>query len=860
MGEVVKLTNSTTGGPVFVYVQDGKIVRVTPMDLDDSDAASWVIEARGARFSPPRKTTISPYSLAWRSMIYSPKRLLYPLKRVDFDPNGNRNCENRGISGYERITWDEAAGIVTDEIKRIKQEYGPAAMLSTCSSHHLWGHVGYRHSAYLRFLNLVGYTYADHNPDSWEGWHWGGMHQWGFSHRLGIPEQYDLLEDALKHTEMIVFWSADPEATGGIYSAFESTSRRQWLKDLGVKMVFIDPFYNHTAGLFADKWFAPRPDTGNAMACAIAYVWITEGLYDKEYIKTRTVGFDTWKDYILGREDGVPKTPEWAERESTIPAREIRALAREWGTKKTMLASGGLGGWGGACRAASGGQWARLMISLAAMQGLGKPGSNIWGTTQGAPHNSDFCFPGYAEGAISGDVDNTAAGFRWIRRMKGNPTRSSINAPMGQHVPRLRIPEVILDGEYEWRGKGFCGQSIEAQFHKYKYPADGYPPIQMYYRYGGSFIGTMGKTNRYVKAYRTDKLPFAVNQSIWFEGEAKFADIILPACTNFERWDISEFAGCLGYIPDSTCQVSHRVISLQAKCIEPLGESKSDYDIFAFLCDRMGMKDVFTEGGRTELDWVKRTFEGSDLPKHITWEDFFDKGYFVVPMPEDYKSTPALRWFAEDRQRDTPDWGPPPESQHEFGKGLQTTSGLIEFESSSIRKFDPDEDDAERPIIPKYIPSWEGHHTTDLYSKYPLQLISPHPRFSFHTMGDAKDSWLNEVKDHRILIDGYYYWIFRINSKDAETRGIEDNDLVRVFNDRGVVICAAQVTERVPPGTVHSYESCADYDPLGIPGESADRAGCINLLTPDRYITKHSSGQAPNSCLVEVAKFEGEIA
>jgi trimethylamine-N-oxide reductase (cytochrome c) len=428
---------------------------------------------------------------------------------------------------------------------------------------------------------------------------------------------------------------------------------------------------------------------------------------------------------------------------------------------------------------------------------------------------------------------------------------------MGQHIPK--IPECILDGEYEWRGKGFCGQSIEAQFHKYKYPADGYPEIQMYYRYGGSFIGTMNETNRYVKAYQTDRLPFVVNQSIWLEGEAKFADILLPACTNFERWDISEFAGCLGYIPDSTCQTNHRVISLQKKCIEPLGESKSDYDIFAFLAGKLGLYDVYTEGGLTELDWVRRMFDSSDLPKHISWEDFFQKGYFVVPIPEDYESTPALRWFAEDRKRDTPDWGPHPESQEEFGKGLQTTSGLIEFESSSLKKFDPE--DEERPVIPKYIPSWEGHHTKELYEKYPLQLISPHPRFSFHTMGDAKESWLNEVKDHRVLKeDGYYYWIIRVNSKDAYTRGIRENDLVRVFNERGTVICAAQVTERLPPGTVHSYESCADYDPLGKPGESADRGGCINILTPSRYITKNSSGMAPNSCLVEIEKHEGEIA
>ena len=854
MERIEKLTNGTTGGPVFVYVKDGRIVRITPMELGEEDAASWVIKARGKEFSPPRKTTISPYSLAWRSMIYSPDRLLHPLKRVDFDVNGNRNCQNRGVSGYEKISWDEAGDIIAAEIKRIKREYGSAAIMSTASSHHLWGHIGYRHSAYFRFMNMIGYTYADHNPDSWEGWHWGGMHQWGFSHRLGNPEQYDLLEDALQNTEMIIFWSSDPETTGGIYSAFESTSRRKWLKDLGVKMIFIDPYYNHTAGLYSDKWFAPRPGGENAMACAIAYTWITEDLYDKEYIESRTLGFDKWKDYLLGKDDGIPKTPQWAEAESNIAARDIKALAREWASKKTMLAAGGLGGWGGACRSATGGEWARLMISLQAMQGLGKPGINIWSTTQGAPHDTDFVFPGYTEGCISGDVDNSAAGYRWVQTMNGRATRSNVNSPMGQHIPRLRIPECILDGKYEWRGKGFCGQSIEAQFHQYKYPADGHPEIQMYYRYGGSFIGTMNETNRYVKAYQTERLPFVVNQSIWLEGEAKFADIILPACTNFERWDISEFAGCHGYIGDSTNQVNHKVISLQKKCIEPLGESKSDYEIFAFLADKLGFRNEYTDGGLTELDWVKRLFDASDLPKAISWEEFSEKGYYVVPPPEGRQSTPALRWFAEDRKQDTPDWGPHPESRAEFGKGLQTASGLIEFEASSLKRFDPE--DAGRPLLPMYIPSWEGHHTTELYRKYPLQLISPHPRFSFHTMGDAKDSWINDIKDHRVLKeDGYYYWIIRLNTEEALARGIGQHDLVKVFNDRGAVICAAQLTERLPLGVVHSYESSADYDPTGKPGESIDRKGCINLLTPGRYMSKNANGMAPNSCLVEIEAY-----
>src|SRR3970040_1287998 len=105
----------------------------------------------------------------------------------------------------------------------------------------------------------------------------------------------------------------------------------------------------------------------------------------------------------------------------------------------------------------------------------------------------------------------------------------------------------------------------------------------MYSRYGGSFIGTMNETNRYVKAYQTDRLPFVVNQSIWFEGEAKFADVILPACTNFERWDISEWSNISGFAHHAQLQLNHRIAVMQHRTIAPLGESKSDYEIFRLL-------------------------------------------------------------------------------------------------------------------------------------------------------------------------------------------------------------------------------------------------------------------------------------
>ncbi len=854
-GEQV-FTNCCTGGPVNVYVKDGKITHIEPLELSKDDA-TWVIEARGKKFSPENRARVSSYALAERSRIYGSSRILHPLKREDFDPKGDRKQENRGKSGYKEISWDEALDILCDEIKRIRFNYGPGAMLSTPSSHHNWGNVGYRHSTYFRFMNILGYTYADHNPDSWEGWHWGAMHNWGFSWRLGISGQYDLLEDAMKNSEMIVFWSSDPSTTSGIYAGQESAIRRLWLKELGVKMVFIDPFYNFTAINYCDKWFAPRPGTDTAMAIAIAYVWLTEDLYDKDYVKSRTYGFEKWRDYVLGKEDGVPKTPEWAEKESLIPAREIRALAREWGKKKTMLAAGGLGGWGGACRTAYGTEWARMMVLLAAMQGLGKPGSNIWSTTGGVPFNADFLFPGYAEGGISGDPVNSAAQYQWVPRgVTMHPVHSAINNPGGQHVPRILVPECIMNPPQEWRGKGFCGYSTETQFIKYKYPEDGFSELKMFWRYGGAYIGTMNNTNRWVKMYRSPGLEFVVNQSIYLEGEAQFADLILPACTNFERIDISESANCSGYIPHSSYGTNRRMIILQKKCIEPLGESKSDYEIFSMVAKRLGFYEKFTEGGLTEEDWVKRVFNASDLPKYISWEEFEKKGYFVVPLPKDYKPTPTLRWFAENRKKDTPDWGPiggatqglPDSEGH-----IDTQTGLIEFESQSLKRFDPN--DEERPPVTKYIPSWEGHHTKELYSKYPLQLISPHPAYSFHTMYDGKGCWINEIPEHRVKAeDGHYYWVIRINPVDARKRGIKDNDIVKAYNDRGAVLLAAQVTERVPPGVVHSYESCAIYEPIGEPGESPDRGGCINLLTPHRYMSKNACGQAPNSCLIEIKK------
>ncbi len=107
-----------------------------------------------------------------------------------------------------------------------------------------------------------------------------------------------------------------------------------------------------------------------------------------------------------------------------------------------------------------------------------------------------------------------------------------------------------------------------------------------------------------------------------------------------------------------------------------------------------------------------------------------------------------------------------------------------------------------------------------------------------------------------MLVDGYYYWVLRMNPADAATRNLKHRDVVKVFNRRAAVLCAIDVSPLVVQGTVKAYESCAVYDPIQTPDGPVDRGGCLNLLTPSRSITPTADGIAPNSCLVEVGRWE----
>ena len=434
--------------------------------------------------------------------------------------------------------------------------------------------------------------------------------------------------------------------------AHDGTIRRECLKELGTKLVHIDPYFNHTGAFMGGKCLAPRPGTDTALALSVAHTWIVEELYDKEFVEKRMADFGEWKDYLLGSGD-VPKTPEWQEAITGIPAREALTLAREWGTKPTYLSPEGFPGLGGACRCSHGTEWTRAMVCLMAMQSLGKPGVNFGGA------------PGR-------NASRHAHGFRNLQE---------------QLVPR-------------------------------RYPAPGYKPCRMFYRYGGSNMGTMPDSHRYARMYRAVYLEFVVNQSIWFEGEVEFADIILSACTSFERWEISEVGHCGGYVEENYLQNNYRMFLLQQKCIEPLGGPKSDYQIFLDIACRLNLGLQYSVAS-TELDWAKRIFEATDLPDERSREEFLRKGYHVLPPLEEGMRDPvAYNWHYDDKPRDVPEVAPlASDYTRDYSRGFQTQSGKFEFAYDSLRNFDPDHPD--RPVVCKYICPIEGRETTEKYAKSP---------------------------------------------------------------------------------------------------------------------------------------------
>jgi len=723
---------------LVAHVRDGRIIRLDADDRLDTIAA------------PQLRACVRGRSYLRRQ--YHPDRLTRPLKRTGI----------RGSGEFRPISWEEALDTLASQMERIKHQYGSSALFvpyGTGSYNQLNGsHVA------RRLMNLYGGCLGIYNSYSWG------------ATNLATPTVYGTLvtgnqrQDWL-NARYILMWGWNPaEMRDGTNSDYFVKLARE----RGARVVCIDPRHSLSAASLADEWIPIRPGTDTAMMSAMAYVMLTEHLHDIEFISTHCIGFDasqmpvegaeSFSEYILGERDGIPKTPNWAENITTVPAETIARIAREYATIKPAILYQGYG----MQRRAFGEQMVRAGCVLAAITGnVGVHGGWASGLGLQAPDG----------------------GGLWTVFPTGeNPIKASI--------PVFLWTEACLRGKSMTQVDGIRG--VEQLNNDIKL---------IYAVATNCIINQHANVNRTAEILRDEsKVEFIAVQDNFLTPTARFADLILPACTQFETWGVED-----GW------KYGDEVI-LQPKLVEPLGESKSDYQICAELAKRLGIYEAYTEG-RNEKGWVEyclnefRRFRFPELP---SLDEFIESNLGSWSRPV---INPAIAF--EDFRR-APEKYP-----------LNTPSGKIEIFSKQLFYLgQPDE----IPPIPKYIQEWESPF--DSQNRYPLQAIGHHTLHRVHSTHDNND-WLEEAFPQRVFI----------NPLDAAPRRIQDGDQVKVYNQRGALILPCRITQRIMPGVVDIPQG-AWYQP---DENGVDYGGCVNVLTSHRW-TPFAHATTQHTIMVQVEK------
>ncbi len=813
---------------VDVDREHDKIIRIRPYHYSEhggvADLNPWKIEVSGHVLDPGEKVSISHLQLAYKRRIDSKNRILHPLKRVDFDPSGERHPENRGKSGYVQISWDEALDICAGELARVINDYGISAVLTQSDGHGETKFVHGTHGCQTRLLGKIGdgmYTFQCRQPDSWEGWYWGAKHIWGMDPLGENPMQTNLVKDIAENGDAVLFWGCDAETTTLAWGGQLPAKIERFFTECGVRQIHIAPDANYSNVIHADKWIPVLPNTDAALQLAIAYVWLSEGTYDADYLATHAVGFENWAYYVMGGEDGVPKTPKWAERICGVPSYTIKALARYWARHNVSIAHCNGGSF---VRAAFSHEPARLEVALLGMQGLGKPGANqlkfiewsIFGLTSVKP------IPGPAA------VPNVGPAYRG---------RESGVRP--NQVPKTMIPQAILNPPVSWYGHISCGLPREDQFQgPFVYPQEGRSRIHLIWSDSPSWSTCWNGGNAFQDALRDPSIEFFMMQHIWMENDVNFADIILPTTTKFEDTDI-----CVD--PESG---PYDTIFYERQAITPRGEAISDMEVVWKIAERLdafgglfeGILNKYTEGKSVD-DWVRIGFENTVAADAMSFEEFKKRQVFALPVREGWQDEPAgLIGFYDDPEKNP----------------LQTPSGKLEYYSSSIAQVFPN--DGERTPMPRWIAESAYHQdrlSSERAKKYPFLLVSNHPRWRCHSQHDDIP-WLRELDGCKVVaVDGYAYEPVWVNPRDAAKLGLENGDVVALGNERGSVLGGVRITERIMEGVV-SQDHGARVDTIISGTGGLDRGGANNLIAPTATSSEHAKGEVTSGYLVSVKKVD----
>jgi len=725
---------------------------------------------------------------SYRQRLYSAERLLYPMMRVG----------ERGEGKFKRVSWDEALNFVAMKMLQIKNTYGPTALVDQSYAGASYGvlHKSDQIEGLLgRFLGMFGCRTNSWSVPSYQGTTTSS--RWTF----GTIEDGNE-DDAYAHSKLIIMWGWNPAYT---FHGGNTFYYMRLAKQRGCKFVLVDPQYTDSAAVYDAWWIPIRPNTDAAMMAGMAYHIFSNNLQDQAFIDKFCQGMDegtmpdwakdtpngqeNFKDYILGKYDGTPKTPEWAAAICGVPAADIVKLAEMYAkTKPAALKASWAPG-----RNSYGEQYNRMAVALQSMTGnIGVLGGCSEGVGK-AWHPEAVAYP-YDEWA--------------------NVWFASIKSDRWAHIV-LNYPNVKREEVGLWPRNDQLDGVI--------------PNIKGIFWQGSNWFNQLTNINKEIEAVKKLELVVCMDATITPSG--LFADVLLPVATHFERHDVA--------LP---WYKGHYYIH-RPKVIEPMGESRTDFQIFTELAYRIGELDpqgygMFGKLYNPKADrsyflnpdavdeayltdwWNNRVMHHHHID--MSWEEF--KGYGIYKFLLD-KPHVAFR------------------AQIEEGKPFQTPSGKIEIlanELAYIQDWTKTKYGEHVPSIPKWVEPWESLNSAKT-KDYPFHLVSPHPRWRTHSIFN-NCAWLRETYEQECTI----------NASDAKKLGIKTGDTVELWNERGKVVVPAYVTERCMPGVLVLHEGAwLDRDENGI-----DRAGNPDFLTLDA--PSPAGAFAYNTVLCNVAKSDLE--
>jgi len=712
----------------------------------------------------------SDFGLGFLDAATSDLRINQPHIRKEWLKDRHNKKNLRGLDEFVPVSWEEAIDLTASELQNVKKEFGNSSIYAGSYGWASAGRFHHAKSQLNRFFNLFGGFSSSFQSYSY------AAAQTLLPHIVGhdlysFLDEHNTWNTLEKECDLILMFGGMPlknsqVSAGGVGKHTTEKELRKCV-NAGTKFINISPNASDAAKFLNAKQISIIPNTDTALMLSLAYILITSNNYDQKFIEEYTNGFNEFKSYVLGEKNNKPCTPEWASSITSIPEETIKWLAKEISAKKTMVSIS----WS-LQRASAGEQPLWMGITLASMLGhIGTEGGGI-----------GF---GYSSVNSTGDVFKK---IPWKSLPQGNNK-------IRDFIPVARITDMLEKPNELFQ---YDGRKLK------------YPNIKLIYWAGGNPFHHHQDLNRLVKAWQKPKT-IIVNE-IWWNAQARHADIIFPANTALERNDIM-------------LNPRDPTIIANKKTISSVGESKSDYEIFSSLANKLGFENLFTEN-KSELDWLKYLWNESikvseemnlKLPE---FNKFWEEGFFEIPIEKTKKI--MFKNF-----RDNPVKNP-----------LNTPSGKIEITSNIIKNYNLKDCKGHPTWIEPY--EWLGNK-----DNFPLHLISNQPEYRLHGQLDNADySLKNKIKDREPVL---------INSADAKERNIENNDIVLIFNKRGRVFAGARLSDEVSKGVL-VLSTGAWFDPNY--EINADLHGNPNVLTKDIGTSLLSQGPTSHTCLVEIRKAE----